>query len=84
MAKHNYTQNSGKRTASSTRPPLSHPEPEVRRWPHPIHGIQPAAQQENPLHYIRCSLAYQNQLLADIKSLLQCMTVNAASDQDEK
>lgn len=49
-------------------------EPEVRRWPHPVGGAAeiPAGQQPDPtLHYIRCALSYQNQLLADIKALLE-------------
>ena len=47
-------------------------EPEVRRWPHPVGEGVPAAQQPEPtLHYIRCALSYQNQLLADIKALLE-------------
>ena len=32
------------------------------------------------LHYIRCALSYQNQLLADIKALLQQLV----EDQDEE
>ncbi|SFP66301.1 hypothetical protein SAMN05216343_11192 [Oscillibacter sp. PC13] len=46
-------------------------EPPVRRWPHPINGIEPVHQADPTLHYIRCALSYQNQLLADIKALLQ-------------
>jgi hypothetical protein len=35
----------------------------------------PAVQQPEPtLHYIRCALSYQNQLLADIKTLLEQMS----------
>lgn len=49
-------------------------EPEVRRWPHPVGEGVPAVQQPEPtLHYIRCALSYQNQLLADIKALLEQM-----------
>ncbi len=46
-------------------------EPEVRRWPHPLEdgGSSPAP--EPAMHYIRCALSYQNQLLADIKALLE-------------
>ena len=59
-----------RRVARSTpEPPVAAvpatPEPPVRRWPHPVEGVDPA------LHYIRCALSYQNQLLADIKTLLQ-------------
>lgn len=45
-------------------------EPEVRRWPHPLEDPPPPAQ-EPAMHYIRCALSYQNQLLADIKALLE-------------
>ena len=55
------------------------PEPPVRRWPHPVE-CSPAPRDLGPtLHYIRCALSYQNQLLADIKSLLQQL----AADGDE-
>ena len=48
-------------------------EPEVRRWPHPLEDrtLSPAPAPEPALHYIRCALSYQNQLLADIKVLLE-------------
>ena len=46
-------------------------EPPVRRWPHPVERAEPAPDLDPALHYIRCALSYQNQLLADIKTLLQ-------------
>ena len=46
------------------------PEPPVRRWPHPVEGAEPIQDLDPALHYIRCALSYQNQLLADIKTLL--------------
>ena len=46
-------------------------EPPVRRWPHPVEGVEPVLESDPTLHYIRCALSYQNQLLADIKTLLQ-------------
>ena len=46
------------------------PEPSVRRWPHPV-DVPAAIAPDPTLHYIRCALSYQNQLLADIKALLQ-------------
>lgn len=49
--------------------PASYVEPEIRRWPHPVE--EPPVPPEPALHYIRCALAYQNQLLADIKALLE-------------
>jgi len=60
-------------------------EPEVRRWPHPM-GDAPAAPAPEPaLHYIRCALSYQNQLLADIKALLERLeTAAPAAAEPEK
>lgn len=71
-------------------------EPEVRRWPHPVDGSQsspppgrqgraPASGQMDPaLYYIHCALSYQNQLLADIKVLLEQLTADSASVPKEK
>ena len=84
MAKQTGEQGQENRTAPVPRPAPSYPEPEVRRWPHPIRSIQLSAEPEDPLHYIRCSLSYQNQLLADIKSLLEHLTVDTVSEQAEK
>ena len=36
-----------------------------------MEGAAPAQDLDPALHYIRCALSYQNQLLADIKTLLQ-------------
>jgi hypothetical protein len=47
------------------------PEPPVHRWPHPVSGTEPAKLRDPALHYIRCALSYQNQLLAEIKTLLE-------------
>lgn len=57
--------------AGETAPPGTpiYTEPEVRRWPHPVED--PAPPPEPAMHYIRCALSYQNQLLADIKALLE-------------
>lgn len=55
------------RTNTDTDPPM-------KCWPHPIPTCQTPLSgrgDESTAHYVRCSLAYQNQLLADIKSLLQ-------------
>ncbi len=35
-----------------------------------VDGAEPPADPDPALHYIRCALSYQNQLLADIKTLL--------------
>ena len=51
-------------------------EPEVRRWPHPLED-PPSPAPEPAMHYIRCALSYQNQLLADIKTLLEQLTAAA-------
>lgn len=47
------------------------PEPPVRRWPHPVDGVEPVQQTDPALHFIHCALSYQNELLADIKALLE-------------
>lgn len=64
-------------------PPVYHPEPEVRRWPHPTAAPAPEQdprQADSVLYYLSCSLSYQNQLLADIKTLLQ----ELQASQEEK
>lgn len=48
------------------------PEPPVHRWPHEIQD--PCPEREPVIHYIQCSLSYQNQLLAEIKTLLEQLT----------
>ena len=55
-------------------------EPPVHRWPHPVTGAESRQPLDPALHYIRCALSYQNQLLADIKALLQQLV----EDQDEE
>ena len=47
------------------------PEPPVRRWPPPVDGTEPLPQTDPALHFIHCALSYQNELLADIKTLLE-------------
>ncbi|WP_295581168.1 hypothetical protein [uncultured Oscillibacter sp.] len=56
-------------------------EPPVRRWPHPVDGTDPLQAADPALHYIHCALSYQNQLLADIKALLEQMTVPAEEEK---
>ena len=46
-------------------------EPQMRRWPHPIPGEKLPEEAAASLHYISCALSYQNQLLSDIKVLLE-------------
>ena len=56
------------------------PEPAGRRWPHPGEGTPPAESMQQSgdsmSHYIRCALSYQNQMLADIKALLEQIAAN--------
>ena len=58
-------------------------EPSVRRWPHPVDGVEPARASDPMLHYIRCALSYQNQQLADIKALLQQLTADREDGPEE-
>lgn len=52
-------------------------EPSVRRWPHPIAYTVPEAS-DPMLHYIRCALSYQNEMLAEIKTLLEQIAENTS------
>jgi hypothetical protein len=52
-------------------------EPEVHRWPHPVE-LTAERTAEPALQYIQCALSYQNQLLAEIKTLLEEIVVEAA------
>ena len=56
-------------------------EPVMRRWPHPVDGTDCIQPEDPALHYIRCALSYQNQLLSDIKALLEGI---AGSRSEEK
>ena len=56
-------------------------EPTVRRWPHPVDGTEPSQSEDPALHYIRCALSYQNQLLADIKALLETLTCQETGEK---
>ena len=38
-------------------PPPASREPPVRRWPHPVSGVEPARAADPMLHYIRCALS---------------------------
>lgn len=68
--------------AGETAPPGTpiYTEPEVRRWPHPVED--PAPPPEPAMHYIRCALSYQNQLLADIKTLLEQLSTAAPAAEN--
>ena len=66
--------------AAGPAPRTEPKEPVMRRWPHPVTGAEARMPPDPTLHYIRCALSYQNQLLADIKSLLQQLV----EDQEEE
>lgn len=70
------------RTVQVSRAPgtPSYTEPEMRRWPHPPEDSSPAPAPEPAMHYIRCALSYQNQLLAGIKALLEQMAADRAAE----
>lgn len=72
------------RAIPAQAPVPSTPEPPVRRWPHPVNGSEPIRDGDQSLHYIRCALSYQNQLLADIKSLLQQLCPPQESSEEEE
>lgn len=80
---------SGSRTGgeirTASRPQSGVPdyiEPEVRRWPHPVgqEELPSSSAPEPALHYIRCALSYQNQLLADIKVLLEQLAADRGAE----
>lgn len=61
------------------------PEPPVRRWPHPVDGMEPRPQDRQPdsaLHFLCCALSYQNELLADIKTLLEQLAADRAEGEE--
>ena len=49
-------------------------EPEMRRWPHPVTCAPEFPDLPAALHYIHCSLSYQNQLLSEIRALLEALS----------
>ena len=48
--------------------------------PPPLEGPAPSPAPEPALHYIRCALSYQNQLLADIKALLEQVALGRTAE----
>ena len=58
------------------------PEPEMRRWRHPVDAD--TAPDRNSMHYIHCALAYQNQLLAEMKTLLEQIALQGVPEKGEK
>ena len=74
-------------TGSKPCEPPSRPEPEMRRWPHPVVSeTQSLSTQDLPavLHYIHCALSYQNQLLSEIRVLLESLIPEGTSAQERK
>ncbi|MEG2176906.1 MAG: hypothetical protein RRY97_08555 [Oscillibacter sp.] len=74
------------RCRMTQKPPSAAPrsgvsEPCVRRWPHPIEGAISNQQIDPSLYYIRCALSYQNQMLGDIKALLQQLVMEKMDNQ---
>ena len=60
-------------------------EPAMRRWPHPVEPACAANRQCDPsLRYIRCALSYQNQLLTEIKALLEQLVEAQTAAGEEK
>jgi len=55
----------------------------MRRWPHPVQQL-PERGEDPEIRYIRCALAYQNQMLADIKALLETIALNTAPQDERK
>lgn len=73
-----------KRRPNHPEPPAPCSEPEMRRWPHPVGPAEPAAAPDAVLHYIRCALAYQSQLLAEIKTQLEQLRLEHDPGTPEK
>ena len=76
--------------ASGASGPSAMPEPPVRRWSHPVDGTDPSQytnlnRQLHPsLNYIQYALSYQNQMLADIKALLEQLVLDLDDHQAGK
>lgn len=86
MTNHSCGRNRQCRTVPVVRsaPPVTAPsEPPVHRWPHPVDGAPSIPPSEPTLHYVRCALSYQNQLLADIKSLLERMAPSLEENSEK-
>ena len=79
----NRLQGQNEQTERQAPTPPASREPPVRRWPHPVSGVEPARAADPMLHYIRCALSYQNQQLADIKALLQRLLEERGEDPGE-
>lgn len=83
----NQTQGQGRSEPAAVPAPSgvpTTPEPPVRRWPHPIQGEESGQTADPALHFIRCALSYQNQLLADIKTLLEELLEQQKASTEEE
>ena len=60
--------------------PPSAPDTPVRRWTHPIAAPPSEAMSEAMIYYLRCALSYQNQQLAEIRSLLEQLLLLLSPD----
>ena len=59
-------------------------EPTMRRWPHPVETAGAVNRQCDPsLRYIRCALSYQNQLLTEMKELLEQLVEAQTAGSEE-
>ena len=76
--------------ASCAAGPAAMSEPPVRRWSHPVEGVDasqyadPTRQLHPSLNYIQYALSYQNQMLADIKALLEQLVLDLDDHQAGK
>ena len=84
-------QPSGKPSCASSPGLPLFTEPEVRRWPHPVTGtppvpcpLNPGDSSEESCSRIFCALSRQNQLLSEIKALLEHLAGTSAQHSDEK
>ncbi len=66
-------------TSQEVNPACPPGEPPMNRYPHPVVTQYPPSQTAD-FHVLHCTLAYQNQLLADIKALLQALVQQGESD----
>lgn len=74
-------QHTGNRRHKSTNPVKNVAEPSVRHWNHTITSPGSNREPDPDTHYLYCTLSYQNQLLSEIKSLLEQLTLNQSDSQ---
>lgn len=71
-----------RQTESNAAPVAEICEPDVHRWPHPIPQSYVPAPTETTLQYIHCALSYQNELLSEIKTLLEKIAVDHTDEEN--